>query len=245
MKNLQKVSIFALSLLFLAGCETTTVETVQDANGEDVKVIITEKEDFEFSEKVPAERLTDKVMEIIPNFLLEFSQTGESFRIGAMPTDGRFMLISSLSEYYGKRYTDEEIRHEIIKNKAEMGDTLIFMVFISHLGGYENSDKIAINDNFYEFFFLENEKGDYIKAKSQEKDFTTDDVSWLSETAQVMVMFSFEELENIMQDSEKLYLTFDGLNISDDDKIEIQYPFSKYYEKDFPELETMIEEAGK
>ena len=200
--------------------------------------------DFEFTEKLPQSKLDYYHTLTDDQLRPEFLKSEGSFLLYAHPLDYGFTLLGDLDDYYAKKYTDSEIRDAFRTQSVSMSGKTVFILSLGHVGGYNNSDSREINDKFYEYFFLENESGDYVRASYQEKDLFTDKVDWLNDNVQVIISFNTTEVEKMMEDHEKMYLTFDGLDLFADNSIEILYPISEYYSKDFPEIVTMLEDMG-
>ena len=201
---------------------------------------------FNFSKKVPADGLGKQVEDFVSDQMLTQSKRGSSFAISAFVMDKGLILLSNLGEMYSKRYSDEQIKSMYSEKKALLTNNIAVSVSLIHLGGYDDQNTIPLDNNTYEYFFLENEKGEYIKPVGQDpSEIGTNEVSWIQEQVTIFLLFPEDKVTDLMKDSKQLFLTFKGLKIlpdEQDNRIELKYPFSEYYKDKFPDLIPMVQE---
>ncbi len=235
--------LILLVLVLFTGCGNEISETADNTSELPKAQKETKKDDFTFTNKIPAEGLTEKLDTLDTKEI----HTGTSFAIMVYPFDIVSAFMSNLPDYYNKRYSDAKIaqKYKSLKQEPYIRNKISFVVGLAHIGGYNDSSSISIDNNFYEYFFLENENGEYVQAYSQEfVEFNSmmPEIDWLNPNLVVYVSFPEDEVEQLMQEASKLYITFDGLDILPENRIELRYPFINYYLEAFPELESMVEE---
>lgn len=245
------VLLAGVVLLVFSGCSSGASSEKKNEDSMSAKEVKPVKESFTFTEKIPVEGALERFAALEDDTFSNV-HTGTSFAIFVQPLDDVNLLMSNLDEYYQKRYSDAQIVDNFKSSRKEIlmttGGGLPMFVLLFHKGGYFDNSSLTVDDKFYEFFFLENEKGEFVSAKGQyTEDLLINELTNVNTPIQLFISFPETEVEKLMEGAEKLYLTFDGLNISSEDRIELKYPFINYYLEDFPELETMmseIEEAG-
>lgn len=235
-------SLLLLTLLIFSGCSSSSTNEV--GNNTELETTLNPF-DFEFSVRVSEDGLAEKSVYLAQDVMLPTLMKNEGvFAMAVTPQDLGLSLISALPKYYSKKYTDAEIK-ETFKLEylvAQSKDT--FFINIMFLGDYSDDSSISMNDDFYEYFFLENEDGDYVRALAQEHQGLLTEINYLNTLGTTSIQFDSDEVESLMQNHETLYLTFDGLNLFQENQLKISYPYSEYYEGVFPEIPVMISEMG-
>lgn len=207
------------------------------------KEIVKVDENFKFNVKIPQENIGTRTADFFHNLIVNNTKKGPAFAISISPADKGVLLLSNIEDYYNKRYEDGKIKSEFQQVATSTAGEYQFIVGLVHISGnYDENEVINIDDKFYEFFFLENENGDFVRPLRQEKDFLTTEVNWISQSAQVLIAFPKDEVDKMMANGSQLFMTYNGLAITADNKTELQYPFTKYYAEEFPEAVTMVEE---
>lgn len=249
------LAILALFLLLtFQGCSTgATVTQNSDSSAptnqnivQTVKKTVTP---FKFSQKLPSEGLMDKVSNFAEQLGKKQSKKGPRFYLTGTVVDKYLTFLWVLQSFYDKRYSDEEIKNAYysqVKTPIENGSIGI-NINVLWVGGYDDSiTNLVFDDNAFEYFFLENEKGEYVKATNLNWGDTFDrKVDYLNQQVSFTIYFPQAEVDKMMQNSKQLFLTFKGLKIvpaDNENRVELKYPFSDYYQKDFPELMTMVQE---
>lgn len=244
-------SIFcsSVAIFLLSGCadNTTTLDDSEDSSkvieeSIDLEKPIKEVKNFQFRNKVHSESYAEKSEQFIQKVVTTNQTSGENFRVMAMVVDEGMMFISDLGDAYSKRFTDKEIREQFFISQRDFIKGLPILLQFTFVGPSLSDIELEFNEKSYQYFFLENEKGDFVRASSQEIEGFMHTVSSIYEDLQVVIYFPHDEVIEMMKNSEKLYLTFDGLNINEEDRIELLYPFNKYYQDIFPNLDGMIED---
>lgn len=202
-----------------------------------------EEKPFQFSEKIAREGFEEKLDQFGTSLRTSLSRKNNSFSIATVPMDEGLLLLFNLSDYFSKRYSDQEIRREILNTRAELAGDVAFGIFMHHIGDFEDENSVVADDSFYEYFFLENAKGESLRAKRQDPVPFINEVNRFSDSLDVIIYFSKEEIAKMANQENQLFLTFEGLKQLPERRIEFKYPFSEYYEDEFPEVLTMINES--
>ncbi len=208
-------------------------------------VVVKKAEPFKFTAKEPAEGLQEKYSKYLNTRLAE-GKKGQHFYIATQVFDPGFIFLSSLPDAYNKRYSDEKIKSNYQEIKRELNNDMMLNVVVAFQGNLYDNSELKFDENSREYFFLENEKGEYIQAdKIDFGDNLLLNVGQLVPQLQFNLYFPAKDVEKMMSQSKQLFLSFKGLKIMSnekDNRIELKYPFSEYYKNDFPVVAKMIDE---
>ena len=200
------------------------------------------KKSFQFTDGLSEEE-KNELAEWHDTFIGTMYKSYDGISIIVQPYDPGFNLIMSIIEGISKRYTDAQVRDAYFINRYYGDDELPIVISLFHNGDVFNHKTIRITDAFYEYFFIENEEGEYVKPIRMEKDNFVYSVSNVSREFTMVLFFSENEVEELGKGFDKLYLTFDGLDISPEDRYVLEYPFSKYYEDQFPKINSILDDV--
>lgn len=249
---MKKLSLLVLFTFFLlGGCSSQPASQVPVKQNVNVQPPVAVNQDepkkaFEFRTKVSADKLDERINNYVADNMLKNTLKGHSFMLNSFPFADGMILLGSLNESYSKRYTDEQIKNEFVKLKRTAKSTLGFAVVITSIGGYSDTSDMTLDDNTYEYFFIENDKGDYIRAIGQDPLEIGSSFVNMYAQGKVMIYFNPDEVAKLAKNSINLFLAFDGIKIATQgkNKIKLQYPFNLYYQKEFPEVDSMLEDIN-
>ncbi len=220
--------------LVLVGCSSSVLPPPPEA--------------FKFSNNILTANYSHRVTDFATNVLAKISKTGPSFTIVALPEDRNLTLLTVLSDADLKQYTDPQVKAAYLDDIKKLDGNIEFSIIIQHLGSYNDDAKIQLDDKSYEYFRLENDKGDSVKAVKQDQLNPNDYQVYMGdESVALNIYFPEKDVENLMATSNSLTLVFPGVPALPDGQrfIQLQSPFSKYYEKDFPELAGMLQQLNQ
>ncbi len=228
-----------------SGC-TNSVPLSPPANHNNniVSAVTETQKKFSFSQRESQSDFDQRATDLLGALWKKNALIGSDFAISTIVAEKGLGLINILQSSYSKRYTDEEILKEFKSMMEATGPNLELLINVSFIGDVMSDKKLPLDNKSYEFFFLENDKGEYVRASGQKTDnpYMFGDVDSVNQSLTFSISFPIEKFNEIVNGTKHLYLTFEGLNIKEkgSNRIEILYPFNGYYKDKFPGVDSML-----
>jgi len=156
------------------------------------------------------------------------------FSYTAFPLPVELAVIQNYSKWIEKRYTEDQMLTAIEELKGEYQNYLPVFFAIFYTGEWNSKGKteIKIPDDFEEYLFLENDKGEYVRTSKVEIPFMGNVVNYMNDSSMIVILF--ENADEILADSNKVVIVIGGVDLVQT-KFAYPYPFSQYYQ-DAPEV---------
>lgn len=258
MKKFFIISCLLIILATLQGCASESrLNQPNQTNPPSNSVVDQVFKPFTFSKKISSQDLDSKLLTLYDKINKKSTVIGKEYSLTAHIADKYLMFISSLEDYYNRRLSDAEIRDKYRELKSTAEDNFLVRVKIVGTGeslSYSPTDgmlSIYVNKD-HEYFVLENEKGEYIKASKIVESAETYVIDVLSSNSIEPEYFTLEfpkkDVEELIKKSQHIYLTFKGVKIMTNpefNKVELSKSHLPEYNEVFPELETMIQAMEK
>lgn len=218
--------------------KTDTTKDTEEAYVKDIKLTVHPSEEMvndyqvKFGKKIGA---------------MDYIQEG-NFQIYALLMPVQWRILSVYHNCLEKRCNDEEIIKEMQELFSYLGKKLYFEVGVRFVGGQFNYDKLSIPDNFENYIFLENDKGDFLRPLNFEtKNLSSDEANWLNEEVSFRVDFpeTYEKdgVEKSLLEGKYIKVVINGLGFNNN-SIKYELPLSGLFADAPTEIKQLFSDFG-